>query len=98
MRLIPFLFTILISFGFIEMSMAQNSDTTMEECTPKDQFMPVGGHCCDGLIPQKEGFQVRCVEEEPWFNWNDFFLGLAVPFLVFAYIAIFVKRKQKKNS
>ena len=98
MRFIPVILTFLLQFNFNEINAVQQSDSIAVECTPKDQFMPVGGTCCDGLIPQKEGFKVRCVEEEPWFNWNDFFLGLAIPFLVFAYIAIFVKRKQKKNS
>lgn len=99
MRLIPLILILLFQFiAPVVINASIATDTVSMECTPKNQYMPVGGSCCDGLIPQKEGFKVKCMEEESWFNWKDFFLGLAIPFLVFAYIAIFVKRKQKQKS
>ena len=89
-------FLLFILFISIDSFYSLTGDTL--KCIAINEYLPVGGVCCEGLIPQKEGDFVKCVVERSWFNWRDFFLGLAIPFLVFAYIAIFVKRKQKSKS
>jgi len=91
-------FILFIGLSTLNLKSYAQDEVETVQCTPKDAYMPVGGSCCDGLIPQKDGQYVKCVEKESWFSWDDFFMGLAIPFLVFAYIAIFVKRKQKNNS
>jgi len=70
-------------------------------CVEEGQVTWKKSKCCDELIAVKKGDELVCEakpEEEGGFDFFMFWLGLALPFIVFGYFTISVKRKIKKNK
>ncbi len=76
---------------------------TDDYCVEEGEKVWDEDRCCDGLVATQldsENGQLTCQpEESEWdFNLNHFWIGLALPFMLFAYLTFGIKRRIKERN